>query len=125
MPVDWSKYPDNWKEIVARVRERSGNRCECRGVCGQDHGGQCLARHGQLAPWNANARVVLTTAHLDHDTTHNEMGNLMHACQSCHLRYDRTLHTQNARRTRIRRREEAGQLRLDADPSPDSGKVTS
>ena len=33
-------------------------------------------------------------------------------------------HAQNARRTRIRRREEAGQMRLDADPSPDSGKVT-
>ena len=124
MPVDWSKYPDNWKEIVAQVAARSGGQCECGGQCGACRSGvRCLAVNRLPHP-DTGSKVVLTTAHLDHDTMHNEMGNLMHACQSCHLRYDRTLHTQNARRTRIRRREEAGQMRLDADPSPDSGKVS-
>lgn len=28
MPVDMSRYPENWREIVAQVRARAGNRCE-------------------------------------------------------------------------------------------------
>jgi hypothetical protein len=32
MPIDYSKYPENWKtEIVPRILKRAGNRCE---VCG-------------------------------------------------------------------------------------------
>lgn len=27
-PADKLRYPPNWKQIVAQVRERSGNRCE-------------------------------------------------------------------------------------------------
>lgn len=32
MPVDMSRYPDNWRELVAAVRTRSGNQCEWCGV---------------------------------------------------------------------------------------------
>lgn len=32
MPVDMSRYPANWREIVAQVRERAGDRCEWCGV---------------------------------------------------------------------------------------------
>lgn len=28
MPVDMSRYPDNWKEIVATIRARAGGQCE-------------------------------------------------------------------------------------------------
>lgn len=35
MPVDWSKYPKNWREIRARVQARAGDRCEACGV--QNH----------------------------------------------------------------------------------------
>jgi len=34
-PENRARYPKNWPEIVARIRERSGNRCECRGECGR------------------------------------------------------------------------------------------
>ena len=37
-PENRDRYPKNWKsEIVPRIRERSGNRCECTGQCGVDH----------------------------------------------------------------------------------------
>jgi len=38
--------------------------------------------------------VILTIAHLDHDTTHNGDDNLLALCQRCHLRYDRVQHAQ-------------------------------
>ena len=66
------------------------------------------------------SKVVLTTAHLDHDTTRNDLSNLRHLCQRCHLTLDAGHHAQNARRTRIRRREEAGQMRLDGDGEGES-----
>jgi hypothetical protein len=115
MPVDWSRYPPDWKAIVARVAERSGGRCECRGECGTPScASQCAAVNKQPHP-ETGSRVVLTTAHLDHDTMHNDLSNLRHLCQRCHLRYDARLHAQHARATRVRRCEEAGQMRLPDD----------
>lgn len=36
MPIDYSKYPDNWtKEIVPRILDRAGNCCE---ICGLENG---------------------------------------------------------------------------------------
>lgn len=35
--TDRPPYPENWKEIVALVRLRSGGRCECTGECGDTH----------------------------------------------------------------------------------------
>lgn len=33
MPIDYSKYPANWKsEIRPRILERAANKCECCGV---------------------------------------------------------------------------------------------
>ena len=35
MPIDYSKYPDNWlSEIRPRIMERANNSCEC---CGLNH----------------------------------------------------------------------------------------
>src|SRR5947209_4916977 len=31
MPVDYSRYPKNWKDISLAIRQRSGQRCECEG----------------------------------------------------------------------------------------------
>jgi 5-methylcytosine-specific restriction endonuclease McrA len=50
--------------------------------------------------WQRPIRIVLTIAHLDHDTTNNEMSNLAALCQRCHLRYDARLHAESAMRTR-------------------------
>jgi hypothetical protein len=52
-------------------------------------------------------RVVLTTAHMDHDPTNNLDTNLRCFCQLCHLRYDSAEHAKNAAATRARKRDEA------------------
>ena len=53
--------------------------------------------------------IVLTIAHLDHDTGNDADDNLAALCQRCHLTYDAKLHASNARATRERR---AGQPSL-------------
>jgi hypothetical protein len=58
------------------------------------------------------SRVVLTTAHLNHDPSCGDLEQLRHMCQRCHLAYDAALHATHARQTQQRRREEAGQQRL-------------
>jgi hypothetical protein len=107
MPVDKSKYPPNWKEIVAKVRERSGGQCECMGECGlhKDHPGprRCTEIDGHPAKW-ARGRVMLTTAHLCHNTHCDDLSHLRHLCNRCHLRYDSKLHQAHARATRHRKR---------------------
>lgn len=109
MPIDYADYPSAWHEISRRIRfERAAGRCECEGECGVEHGGRCAAEHGQPHPVTGS-RVVLTVAHLDHDTAHNADGNLKAMCQSCHLCYDAAHHARNARVTRARK---AGQLML-------------
>ena len=91
MPMQRHLYPPDWPQIVARVRERSGNRCEW-----------CGAVNGLPHPVTGS-RVVLTTAHLNHQHGDCRMENLAHLCQSDHLRYDLHHHMQNARRTRAAR----------------------
>ena len=101
MPMDRSKYPDNWDEISRRIRfERARGRCE---FCGAENG----KPHPVTGSW-----VVLTVAHLDHDTTHNDDDNLKALCQRCHLTYDAELHARHAAETRRWRMIEAGQMEL-------------
>lgn len=102
MPMDRSRYPDNWEALSRWVRfERAGGRCE-----------ECGAEHGRPHP-QTGSRVVLTVAHLDHDTTHNEPANLRALCQRCHLRLDAMLHAAHAKEARRRRLVEAGQTELE------------
>ena len=113
MPIDYKKYPPNWKkEIVPRILERANNRCE---KCGLENkqtvyaiklwvrgeGGKYQFKtlwfssendakredlHGNIKP----VKVVLTISHLDHDETNHEVSDdrLEANCQLCHLRYD-------------------------------------
>lgn len=53
LPIDYSKYPPNWKKIRARILKRAENRCE---FCGAHNYG-----------WRGKTRIILTVAHLDHD----------------------------------------------------------
>lgn len=112
MPIDYSKYPPNWKsEIVPFILARAKNCCE-----------ECLlenhstvyriklwlridGRYKLSSIWFSEemdaireargsdvkpVMVVLTIAHLDHDElNHNvSMDRLKALCQVCHLRYD-------------------------------------
>lgn len=105
MPIDYSKYPADWKAISQRIRfERAHNRCEW-----------CGAENYKLHP-ETGSKVILTVAHLNHDITDNRDENLAALCQRCHLRYDADHHAKNAQRTRIQKRhqqkQQAGQLPL-------------
>ena len=125
MPMNRNDYPPDWAEISRRIRfERAEGACECRGECGHEHpGGRCNAPHGVTiyrsrsnpAVWRKEpgkdfypVRIILTTAHLDHDRQHNIDDNLRALCQFCHLNHDR-LHRPALDRQRA---IEAGQLKL-------------
>ena len=59
--------------------------------------------------WQADAayrltRVVLASAHLDHDPGNNAMRNLAALCQRCHLAHDRPEHRRQRWATLFRRR---------------------
>lgn len=114
MPIDYSKYPPNWKtEIVPEVRKRSGDRCEvCRLANGQKVWSYSIwvkevNRYKLKSFWTESksdlrriepfthrptkqVKVVLTVAHLDHDEENwsVDLDRLKHMCQYCHLNYD-------------------------------------
>ena len=115
MPVDYSKYPPNWKaEIVPRILERAQNCCEFCGIPNRKHvfsvpiniksdGKYSVRRLWITDPSDVNrlrlhtragevkqVRVTLTIAHLDHDETNHDVTDdrLKALCQPCHLNYD-------------------------------------
>ncbi len=94
MPIDYSKYPKNWKRIVEKIRRRSGDRCE-----GSPRYPYCRVKNHTIHPVTGSM-VILTVAHLDHDHTNNHLSNLRHMCQRCHLTHDAQQHAANASHTR-------------------------
>jgi len=101
MPVNRNNYPENWEEISNYIRfTRANGKCEFCGLV-----------HGDMFPgtWK---RIVLTTAHLDHDTTNNNENNLAALCQRCHLAYDLEHHKQTAAFNRLQKQLDSGQLLL-------------
>jgi hypothetical protein len=56
-------------------------------------------------------KVVLATAHLDHNPTNNRQRNLKALCQRCHMMHDRSEH-QRRRRLTFRMRKALGDLFL-------------
>lgn len=104
MPVDYSKYPTDWKTVIRpRILERAQHRCEATPAFPNCHAAN-KTRHPETG-----SMVVLTIAHMDHDTTNNDDSNLKALCQRCHLNYDAAHHARNARRTRETR---GGQMAL-------------
>lgn len=77
MPVDWSKYPDDWEDIAKHVKEQAGWKCEkCDLQCyfpGEKH---------------ENTRRTLTVAHINHIEMDCTNENLVALCPKCHLQYD-------------------------------------
>jgi hypothetical protein len=77
-PIDYSKYPPNWKEVSKRIRFERAKESGCE-FCG--------AQNGQTHP-TTGTFTVLTVAHLNHDPWDCRDENLAALCQTCHLRYD-------------------------------------
>ena len=143
MPMDRSRYPDNWEAISLAIRERAGNRCEW---CGVENGAVgARDKHGDwhdenmIEGMNSDVgfalfgdfpkiiRIVLTVAHLGtekpdgspgdkHDKMDCRPENLAALCQKCHLDYDREDHIAAAYETRRQRKVEAGQMELGLSP---------
>ncbi len=101
------RYPPDWPAISRSIKERAGWRCECQGECGR-HEDRCDRHHGDLIPLTG-AKVVLTTAHLDHQPENCDPGNLRAFCQRCHLVYDTHHHAMTRRATAEAARRKAGQ----------------
>lgn len=129
MPCDYNNYPANWhSEIRPAILERAGNCCEeCgvknytaifRGVWNkqpvyQTINGDLFKESGEFIMHNSEYeiiegknkngkafRVVLTIAHLDHNTKNNDYSNLKALCQLHHLRHDIGHHKQTRNKTR-------------------------
>ena len=108
-------YPIDWPQLSAVIRfQRAKGRCE---ECGRPHGREVQHlgdgrwwdddkqtwRNGRGRPLRGVApicehvvvrktKVVLATAHLDHDPTNNRSKNLKALCQRCHMIHDRDEH---------------------------------
>ncbi len=134
-PENRARYPADWKQISARIRERDRQRCqECgvqnhvwgwRDAAGEFHR---VSKRALRDTWSRDQRftrrppfaiqsdkgplriiaIVLTVAHLDHQPENCADANLKAMCQRCHLRYDQAHHAQMAARTR-----RAGKARAD------------
>ena len=132
-------YPLDWAQLSAVIRfERAGGRCE---QCKRPHGMQ--VRHlgdgrwwdETISAWRSGqgrplprlslscsdgsvltTKVVLATAHLDHDPSNNQSHNLKAFCQRCHLIHDRAEH-QRRRWITLRMRKALGDLFLGHYPT--------
>lgn len=113
MPIDYKKYPPNWKsEIRPSILERANHCCEMCGVKNYAYGYRDEAGiFFEAAPEMIENiffrlthnlfKIVLTIAHLDHDEDNHDvqLDRLMAMCQKCHLQYDAP---ERARRRRER-----------------------
>ena len=126
-PENRNRYPPDWPQIVARIRQRACNKCENCGIPNYRLGGRLrdgtfydampLGQNGLGFEWPEPGthawctrdnhhvhlriiRIVCTTAHLDHLVENCSDDNLRFWCQRCHLAYDRRLHNETAYRTR-------------------------
>jgi hypothetical protein len=126
-PENAARYPDDWKQVRARIQLRAKNICEFCGVSnwalggrdsdGRFHRAQPLGEAMLRLEWPRPGtrswcgaggherflriiRVVCTVAHLDHTPENCSDENLRFLCQRCHLAYDAKHHQQTAARTR-------------------------
>lgn len=112
MPVDYSRYPADWKAIALAVKEATDWIC-------QDCGMQCR-RPGEAFDTHRRTMSVhhLGTPHADgtpgdmHDKMDVRPENLLALCSRCHLLRDLPSHMAHAAETRRRRKVESGQLEL-------------
>lgn len=85
-PENKDRYPADWPAISLAAKQAAQWRCACTGQCGRGtHQSRCPNRHGQAA-YGTGTKVVLTTAHLNHQPEDVSEANLVAMCQGCHLR---------------------------------------
>lgn len=114
MPIDYSKYPPNWKtEIRPAILKRAGDRCERCGASNhaigyRDETGLFFETPPNPSPGAEQMprfkliRIVLTVAHLNHDVEDSSPLNLAALCQKCHLTHDAGQHKATRQKNRFR-----------------------
>jgi 5-methylcytosine-specific restriction endonuclease McrA len=85
MPIDYKKYPHNWKDIRKCVLHRANHKCEL-----------CDAKNYN-PHWKTGSKVVLTIHHIDFDVKNNKPYNLIALCQRCHNKLDMPYRIKNRR----------------------------
>lgn len=86
-PENKKLYPANWKEIVARIRDRANDKCEWCGVVNHSHVNS-ITREQCTKDEPNSVYIVCTTAHMDHTPENCDDNNLAFLCQKCHNGYD-------------------------------------
>ena len=126
MPIDYKKYPSNWKtEIRPAILQRANNCCEFCNVKNYSEGFRNKEGHFYTTEFVVEElgstgldmfedelfhcvqkdgkvkpiKIVLTVAHLDHNISNNQYSNLKALCQLHHLRHDIEHHRKNSRAT--------------------------
>jgi len=100
VPCNYADYHPDWKSIRRQILDQADHLCEFCGV----GNGALVMRPGKVSV------VVLTIAHLCHDTACYDPTHLRALCQKCHLSYDAKHHQKNAAQTRRNKKVMAGQL---------------
>ena len=114
MPYDRSKYPPDWEQIVARIKERDGHKCKVCGVANYAIGyweGEQFVEVSESdvdAKWydgHKIIKIVLTCAHLnDSDPMNVDDDNLAMLCNRHHNRLDAPMRAKHAAETRRRKK---------------------
>lgn len=77
------EYHKKWSLISWLVKaKRAKWRCE-----------RCNAQHGEPHPITGS-KVILSTAHLDQNTSNNCFSNLAALCRRCHFKHDKGMNQQ-------------------------------
>ncbi len=95
-----------WDDEVGAWRDGAGRKARLR-FCPSSTGSRRGSRVGHTngtGPPGARTRVVLATAHLDHDPFNNVPENLAALCQRCHILHDKAEHLRRRRLTYLARR---------------------
>lgn len=116
-PENRHRYPVNWQEIRARVKERSGDKCEWCGVKNgaigyREYDGKFVMLSDGTDDLDFSVdnavedgfkviTIVLTVAHVhDHNPENCADDNLAHLCQRCHNKHDAPMRQAHARATK-------------------------
>lgn len=111
MPIDYSKYPPNWKDVIRpRILKRDNYACKfCllpqRAVGYRELNGSFVICDEFMEEWARKAdkrvfTIFLTVAHLCHDPMCEKDEHLAALCQKCHLNHDRPVNIMKRRRRR-------------------------
>ncbi len=87
-------YGRNWRRLSKKlIEQRAGNQCEW-----------CHARNSEAHPVTGG-KVRLAVAHFNQRPGDDRPENLLILCQRCHLALDRDQHKENAKETRLDKKD--------------------